>query len=98
MMFGASSVADPQRFVLRMSQPVRELQGAADNEGFSVVIPGSLAIDRAGPISAQHPGVRRAMILNRGDRSELTIRFEPGHKPSYQVRANGAAIEILLGS
>jgi hypothetical protein len=96
--FGDANVEQAERYVLRMSQPVRELRGVADGDGFSVVIPGSLALDRAGPISAKHSAVRRSMILNRGDRSELTIRFERGKKPSYQVRADGASLVILLGS
>jgi hypothetical protein len=57
---------------------------------------GSLSLDRAGPISAAHKGVERAMVLNKGDRSELTIRFANGKRPSYQVRGDGQTLYVVI--
>jgi hypothetical protein len=96
VVFGAAKVRSAQRFVLRMTSPVAELRGVADAGGFTVVIPGSLALDPAGPIKKQHAGVEKAMILNKGSESQLTVRFADGKKPAYQVRGDGARIEILL--
>ena len=95
--FGAASVPDAKRFTLRMSAPVKKLTGIADEGGFTVLIPGSLSLDRAGPISASHRRVRRSMILNKGDHSELTIRFAKGDPPPYQVKAKGAKLIISIG-
>ncbi|MGD8861329.1 MAG: PilZ domain-containing protein [Myxococcales bacterium] len=95
--FGASEVSDGRSFTLRMSTPIDKLEGVADAGGFSVVIPGSLSLDRAGPISAAHPAVRRSMILNKGDHAELTIRFAAGKTPKYQVRAEGSTLHIQIG-
>jgi len=93
--FGASSVRG-RHFVLHMSAPVRALSGTADAGGFSVIIDGALSLDRAGPIAANHSGVARAMILNKGDRAELTIRFRDGLTPKYQVLAKADAVEITI--
>jgi predicted RNA-binding protein with TRAM domain len=96
--FGAAEVAGAKRFVLRMSAPVKRIEGIPDVGGFTVIVPGSLALDRAGPISATAGNVSRAMILNKGDRAELTVRFAPGQTPRYRVQAQGASLEILIGS
>jgi hypothetical protein len=96
VVFGAREVPRARRFTLRMTGPVAELRGVRDADGFTVIIPGSRAIDRAGPIGDEHPSVARAMILNRGDQSQLTIRFAPGKQPAYQVRGQGAQLEILI--
>ena len=41
--------------------------------------------------------IERAMILNRGDHSELTIRFVEGRDPAYRVEARGATLELTVG-
>ena len=94
--FGADSVAGGEKYVLRMSNPVTEMDGIMEGDGFSVTIPGSLSLSRAGPIAAAHPDVEHASILNRGDFSELTIRFVAGRRPAYRVEARGPAIEITI--
>ena len=94
--FGAADVPRPEVFTLRMSQKVREVRGTPDKGGFTVVIPGSLSLDRAGPIASKHPAIKRSMILNKGDHSELTVRFRPGKRPSYRVEAHGTSLRILL--
>jgi hypothetical protein len=79
-----------------MSNPVTELEGITETDGFSVTIPGSLSLSRAGPIATAHPDVEHASILNRGDFSELTLRFVAGRHPAYRVEARGSAVEITI--
>ena len=86
----------PSSSVLRMSNPVVEMDGIIEEDGFSVTIPGSLSLSRAGPIATAHPDVEHASILNRGDFSELTLRFVAGRRPAYRVEARGPAVEITL--
>ncbi len=93
--FGASTVRG-RHFTLQMSAPVKGVVGTADAGGFSVILEGALSLDRAGPIAASHGAVARAMILNKGDRAELTIRFKDGLSPKYQVIAKGDLIEITI--
>ncbi len=94
--FGADSVPGGEKYVLRMNNPVTELEGIVEADGFSVTIPGSLSLSRAGPIASAHPDVEHASILNRGDFSELTLRFVAGRHPAYRVEARGPAIEITV--
>ena len=94
--FGADAVPSGETYVLRMSNPVVEMDGIVEPSGFSVTIPGSLSLSRAGPIATSHPDVEHASILNRGDFSELTVRFVAGRRPLYRVEARGPAIQIIL--
>jgi hypothetical protein len=94
--FGAPDVADGRSFLIRMSQPVSFVRGTARADGFTVTVPNSLSLDRAGPIAASHPLVARSMILNRGDHCELTITFVEGRTPAYRVSARGSAIEVVI--
>lgn len=97
MRFGAANApARAQRFELRMSKPIAAIEGLADAGGFTIIVHGTLSLDRAGPISASHRAVARAMVLNKGDRAELTIRFVDGKRPSYQVRAEGATLHLAI--
>jgi hypothetical protein len=96
LVFGADSVAGGEKYVLRMSNPVAEMDGIIEGDGFSVTVPGSLSLSRAGPIATAHPDVEHASILNRGDFSELTLRFVAGRRPAYRVEAHGPAIEITI--
>ncbi|MCA9602585.1 MAG: PilZ domain-containing protein [Myxococcales bacterium] len=96
--FGVASVPGGRTFRLRMSRPVAELRGVAEPDGFVVVIPGSLSLDRAGPIADAHPLVKQSLILNRGDHAEFTVRFEPGASPAYRVTASGSELEVVLGT
>ena len=95
--FGAANVANGRKFVLQMSGPIRSIEGLAEGNGFSVVIPDALSHSRAGPIATAHPFVERAMILNRGDRAELTLGFIPGKRPLYRVEAVGSTLEVTIG-
>lgn len=94
--FGADAVPRGEKYVLRMSNPVVEMDGIVEEDGFSVTIPGSLSLSRAGPIAAAHPDVEHASILNRGDFSELTVRFVAGRQPTYRVEARGPAVEVTI--
>jgi len=94
--FGADAVPNGEKYVLQMSNPVVEMDGIVEEDGFSVTIPGSLSLSRAGPIAAAHPDVEHASILNRGDFSELTIRFVAGRNPAYRVEASGPSVEITI--
>jgi len=94
--FGADSVSGGEKYVLRMSNPVNEMDGIIEADGFSVTIPGSLSLSQAGPIATAHPDVEHASILNRGDFSELTLRFVAGRQPAYRVEARGPSIEITI--
>ena len=95
--FGAAEVADGRSYRLRMSLPIQSIRGERIANGFRIEIPESLALDRAGPIAASHPSIERAMILNRGDHSELTIRFVEGRDPAYRVEVRGATLELTIG-
>ncbi|MEM7137269.1 MAG: PilZ domain-containing protein [Myxococcota bacterium] len=96
LVFGADDVPGGEAYVLRMSNPVTEMDGLVEDDGFSVMIPGSLSLSRAGPIATAHPDVEHAAIHNRGDFSELTLRFVAGRHPAYRVQARGPAIEITI--
>ena len=95
--FGWAEVPHAREHTIRLSLPVEKLRGVATPEGFLVVVPGALALDRAGPIAARHPYVERAMILNRGDRAELVVRFVAGKRPPYRVEVQGKRLRILVG-
>lgn len=94
--FGEASVPNGRVFVLRMSGPVKSLEGETREDGFSVRIPGRLALDRASPIATSHRAIARALILNRGEYAELTVDFLPGMRPKYQVAAKDSSIEVTL--
>ncbi len=72
------------------------VEGESREDGFTVRVPGRLALDRASPIATSHRAVARAMILNRGDYAELTVDFLPGLRPKYQVGAKDNTIEVTL--
>ena len=94
--FGVGEVESGETYVLRMSNPVTTMDGLLEDDGFSVIIPGSLSLSRAGPIATAHPDVEHAAIHNRGDFSELTIRFVTGRQPAYRVEARGPAVQIRI--
>ena len=94
--FGEDEVPNGRTFVLRMSGPVRTLEGEKREDGFTVRIPGRLALDRASPIASSHRAIARALILNRGEYAELTVEFLPGMRPKYQVAGKDSTIEVTL--
>ena len=95
--FGQKQVQNARRFLLRMAEPVKGLQGSADAGGFSVVIAGNRAIDRAAPLKSGHPAIEHAAIRNRKDNSaELSVRFAEGKSPAYRVTGQGSILEILI--
>ncbi len=94
--FGTQDVKEARSFFIRMSRPVELLRGEKAADGFTVKALGALALDRAGPIAEGHPRVERAMVLNRGDHAELTVRFLGEKMPRYEVIARGAILEIRI--
>lgn len=94
--FGAKSVPNGKRFVLRMRDPVKSLQGTAESDGFSVLVNGNKALDKAAGLKTQ-PSVGGAAIWNRKDTVELHVRFAPGKSPAYRVTANGPSLEVVIG-
>jgi len=80
-----------------MSQPMTRIVGERTDDGFSVTIPNSLSLSRAGPIAARHPSVERSAILNQGSTSVLTVSFVEGRRPPFRVEARGTNLEILIG-
>ncbi len=94
--FGASTVPNARHFTLRMSGRVRTLQGTPDRGGFTVVIPGCLSLDRAGPIGSALKSVAHARIINKGDHAELSVRFTDGKQPAYRVSADGSTLNVAI--
>lgn len=94
--FGEGEVPNGRVFTLRMNGPVELVEGETRDNGFTVRVPGRLALDRASPIATSHSAVSRAMILNRGGYAELTIDFLPGLSPRYQVRGRDNTLEVTL--
>jgi hypothetical protein len=94
--FGAAKLTRAKRFPLRVSAPVTELHGTADAEGFKVIIPGVHPVSRAAPLRSANRAVASAMIVNRGDHSELSVRFVKGMKPAYQVTGEGDTLYVAI--
>ncbi len=94
--FGSRKLNGGRNYMLRMSRKIEQLRGTPDPGGFTVIIPGSLSFDPAGPIAATHPLVRRSLILNKGDHAALTVRFAKGASPAYRVSAVGSSLHISI--
>lgn len=94
--FGDGAIPEGPTYTIRMSQPIRAMRGHKLSDGFTVLIPGSLALTKAGPIARAHPLVSRSMIINRGSEALLTIQFVAGSAPGYQVRAVGRSLSITI--
>lgn len=94
--FGSRKLAGGRNYVLRMSKKIEQLRGTPDQGGFTVIIPGSLSFDPAGPIAASHPLVRRSLVLNKGDHAALTVRFVKDASPAYRVAAVGSSLHITI--
>ncbi len=95
--FGLAEVPGAEPYDIRLSLPAEKLRGVATEDGFLVVIPGVMALDRAGPLATRHPHVARAMVLNQSGRAELLVRFVPGKHPPYQVRIDGTRLQVRIG-
>lgn len=95
--FGHRQVPNAQRFVLRTSSPVTSIHGKSDPGGFTVILPNTRSLDKAGPIAHASPVISKAAILNKGGYAELTVRFADGRSPAYRVSAHQAGLELLIG-
>ncbi len=94
--FGADSVDNARTFEITMSQRVQTLRGRVEANGFTVDIPGALAMSGARTISRNLSSVARSHILNHGDHATLTVEFVAGRSPAYRVSAQGAGIKIEI--
>ncbi|MFO0695756.1 MAG: PilZ domain-containing protein [Polyangiales bacterium] len=97
MSFGAADVPNGTPFELTMSTPIEGVYGQVTPTGFTVRIPNTYSLSRAGPIAASHPYVDRAAITNLGDAAELRIDWKPGRNPAYRVEARGSKLVVILG-
>ncbi|MGE0787662.1 MAG: PilZ domain-containing protein [Sandaracinaceae bacterium] len=97
--FGADSVPDARSGTIRLSLPPTSIRGQELENGFTVTIPGALALDRAAPIASANPSVDRATIINNPGQSMavLDVRFVAGRHPTYRVVARGRALEVAIG-
>jgi hypothetical protein len=95
--FGSKQVPNAQRYVLRTNNPITVLQGKSDPGGFTVIVPNTRALDKAGPIAQSNRAVSSAKILNRGGYAELSVRFAEGRSPAYRVSAQQTGLEVLIG-
>jgi hypothetical protein len=94
--FGHAQVPNGKRYLLRMQNQVGLIQGVADSDGFSVVLPANKALEKAAPIKAGIPTVASAAIVNFKDHAELRVRFAPGKKPTYRISGQGTNLEVLI--
>lgn len=94
--FGQAQVPHGKRYLLRMSNPVGMIQGVAEQDGFSVMLPANKALEKAAPIKSGIHTVASAAILNFKDHAELRVRFVPGKKPVYRISGQGTNLEILI--
>lgn len=94
--FGHAQVPNGKRYLLRMQNPVGQLQGVADSDGFSVILPANKALEKAAPIKAGIPSVASAAIVNFKDHAELRVHFVPGKKPMYRISGQGTNLEVLI--
>lgn len=95
--FGAANVPSAVRYALAMTAPVGALTGARVDRGFTVRIEGAQSTTPARPLVQLHPAIERAVVLNRGTYSELTVQFRAGLPvPTYRVTARGTQVEIQI--
>ena len=94
--FGQAQVPQGKRYLLRMANPVGAIQGIAERDGFSVVLPANKALEKAAPIKSGIQTVASAAILNFKDHAELRVRFVPGKKPTYRITGQGTNLEVLI--
>ncbi|MEM1416419.1 MAG: PilZ domain-containing protein [Myxococcota bacterium] len=95
--FGAADVPGGRSFRIPMSPTPTGLVGERRDEGFEVVVEGSLATQGARRIAGAHALVERAAILNKGDHAELSLRFVAGAAPAYRVDIVEGGIDVTVG-
>ena len=79
-----------------MTGPVRRIEGEAVSDGFRVTIPGVRSRTPAAPIAAALDAVAGSGVFNRGDHSELVVRFDKGATPRYRVEARGSTLRVAI--
>lgn len=95
--FGTPQAPSGRAFLLRMSAPVRGVQGTTTPRGFRVLVPGSVALDGASALAESDRRVADAHVINYGDHAVLIVDFVDRKRPPYHVAGRGSALEITLG-
>lgn len=93
--FGNGPVAHANVLRLRMDGPIERIQGAAQPNGFTVVVPTRKSLEAAGPLAARDARIAAIRVVNDPNGAELVVAFKDG-VPNYQVRAKGEFLEIAL--
>jgi hypothetical protein len=93
--FGAKTVKNGTRMVLRLDGPIGELRGLALPNGFVVSVPNRKSLEAAGPLAAKDPRISSAKVVNQPNGAELTIAFKDA-MPEYVVKAKNDSLEIVL--
>jgi hypothetical protein len=93
--FGAKTVKNGTRMVLRLDGPIGEIRGLALPNGFVVSVPNRKSLEAAGPLAAKDPRISSAKVVNQPNGAELTIAFKDG-LPEYVVKAKNDSLEIVL--
>jgi len=95
--FGNGGVAHGNVLKLKMDGTIEKINGAAEPTGFTVSIPGRRSLEPAGPLASRDNRIASIKVTNDPNGSELDVAFKDG-VPSYQVRAKGDILEIVLAS
>lgn len=93
--FGAKTVKNGTRMVLRLDGPIGEIRGLALPNGFVVSVPNRKSLEAAGPLAAKDPRISSAKVVNQPNGAELTIAFKDA-MPEYVVKAKNDSLEIVL--
>ncbi len=97
--FGEAEVPNGRVWELRVDGPIGDLKGRTFENGFTVKVPGRMPVDPAKPIAAAHKqALKRALFMPSSDHkdAELTIEFNTGFAPRYQVRAKDNTLYLTI--
>ena len=93
--FGNGPVAHANILRLKMDGVIEKIEGATTPTGFNVVIPDRRSLEAAAPLATKDGRIAAIRVTNEANGAELAVSFKDG-VPSYQVRARGDSLEILL--
>ena len=80
---------------IKMDGAIEKIEGAPDATGFSVAIPNRRSLEAAAPLAARDARIASIKVTNDAGGAQLSLQFKDG-VPSYQVRARGDELEIVL--
>jgi hypothetical protein len=95
--FGNGAVAHGNLLHIKMDGAIEKIEGASTPTGFTVVIPNRRSLEAAAPLAARDARIASMRVTNEAHGAELAVTFKDG-VPSYQVRAKGDTLEILLAT